>query len=57
MHVVAGVSFLTYFRGRAKDNTGLTVFTMRLENIGLFWHFVDALWLFIFALLYLVGRS
>jgi heme/copper-type cytochrome/quinol oxidase subunit 3 len=57
MHVVAGVSFLTYFRSRAKDNTGLTVFTMRLENIGLFWHFVDALWLFIFALLYLVGRS
>jgi nitric oxide reductase NorE protein len=57
MHVVAGVGFLTYFRSRAKDDTGLAVFSMRLENIGLFWHFVDALWLFIFALLYLVGRS
>ena len=23
------------------------------ENVGLFWHFVDVLWLFIFPMLYL----
>jgi heme/copper-type cytochrome/quinol oxidase subunit 3 len=27
-----------------------------LENVGLFWHFVDVLWIFIFPLLYLIGR-
>jgi len=56
MHVVAGVGFLAYFRSRARAQTGLAVFQRRVENVGLFWHFVDVLWLFIFALLYLVGR-
>jgi nitric oxide reductase NorE protein len=56
MHVIAGVGFLTYFQSRAKAQTGSPVFQRRLENVGLFWHFVDVLWLFIFALLYLVGR-
>jgi nitric oxide reductase NorE protein len=56
MHVLAGVGFLGYFRARARAQTGLVVFQRRLENVGLFWHFVDVLWLFIFALLYLIGR-
>lgn len=56
MHVIAGVGFLAYFRTRARAQAGRAVFQRRLENVGLFWHFVDVLWLFIFALLYLVGR-
>tara|TARA_R110000824_G_scaffold104360_13_gene247776 strand:- start:16738 stop:16869 length:132 start_codon:yes stop_codon:yes gene_type:complete len=27
----------------------------KIENTGLFWHFVDLLWLFIFPMLYLTG--
>lgn len=27
----------------------------KIENVGLFWHFVDVLWLFIFPMLYLAG--
>ncbi len=26
-----------------------------LENTGLYWHFVDIVWIFLFPLLYLVG--
>jgi len=27
--------------------------TVFLENIGLYWHFVDLVWIFLFPLLYL----
>ena len=27
-----------------------------LENVVLFWHYVDVLWIFIFPMLYLMGR-
>jgi cytochrome c oxidase subunit 3 len=28
-----------------------------LENIGLYWHFVDIVWIFLFPTLYLIGRT
>ena len=27
-----------------------------IENFGLYWHFVDIVWLFLFPLLYLINR-
>jgi len=27
-----------------------------VENMGLYWHFVDIVWIFLFPLLYLLGR-
>jgi cytochrome c oxidase subunit 3 len=27
-----------------------------VEMIGLYWHFVDIVWIFLFPLLYLIGR-
>ena len=27
-----------------------------VEMIGLYWHFVDLIWIFLFPLLYLLGR-
>ena len=27
-----------------------------IEGAGLYWHFVDIVWIFLFPLLYLVGR-
>ncbi len=29
-------------------------FTNRVENAGLFWHFVDLVWIFLFPILYLL---
>ena len=26
-----------------------------VENMGLYWHFVDIVWIFLFPLLYLIG--
>jgi cytochrome c oxidase subunit 3 len=27
-----------------------------IENFGLYWHFVDIVWIFLFPLLYLINR-
>jgi nitric oxide reductase NorE protein len=57
LHVVAGMIFIGYCRSHARARAGTASFVTGMENVGLFWHFVDVLWIFIFPLLYLVGRS
>ncbi len=42
-------------RNRAKARVGAAAYTKQIESVGLFWHFVDVLWVFIFPLLYLAG--
>ena len=55
LHVLAGMVFMAHCLSRARAETGLPGFVPKLENTGLFWHFVDLLWLFLFPLLYLAG--
>jgi nitric oxide reductase NorE protein len=57
MHVIAGMVCLAYCRGTAAARALSAARPTGLENVGLFWHFVDVLWIFIFPLLYLVGRQ
>lgn len=56
MHVVAGMMFIAHYRNAAKGGIDSPRYLVGLENVGLFWHYVDVLWIFIFPLLYLVGR-
>ena len=56
LHMVIGVAILIFmiFRARAGDyTTGHVTF---VENFGLYWHFVDIIWIYLFALLYLISR-
>ncbi len=53
LHVCAGMIFIAHCRARARQETGQGLYLKKIENTGLFWHFVDILWLFIFPLLYL----
>lgn len=59
LHVLAGMLFIFHFArnapGCATENHSRYV--QGIENIGLFWHYVDVLWIFIFPMLYLVGRQ
>ena len=54
LHVSAGVIYLLWVAFRVKrgyyDNKGLE----RVELAGLYWHFVDLVWVFIFAFFYLL---
>ncbi len=57
LHVLAGMIFLFAFRKDANACTSSDKYVIGLENVGLFWHYVDVLWIFIFPLLYLVGSK
>ena len=57
MHVIAGMIFIFYFKNNAGACVTSDKYVTGLENVGLFWHYVDVLWVFIFPLLYLVGRK
>jgi heme/copper-type cytochrome/quinol oxidase subunit 3 len=48
-HVVAGAIIMAFVARDAKKNLELH----RVELIGIYWHFVDIVWIFLFPLLYI----
>jgi cytochrome c oxidase subunit III len=40
---------------RARRGQFTPVYFAPVEAVGLYWHFVDIVWIFLFPLLYLVG--
>lgn len=53
-HVLVGVALLSWLLWRAtKLHFGPKHYTA-VENVGLYWHLVDLIWIFLFPLLYLV---
>jgi cytochrome c oxidase subunit 3 len=56
LHVVGGMIVLSYFffQNRTMGRTQIERYTNRLEVGGLFWHFVDLVWIFLFPVLYLL---
>jgi heme/copper-type cytochrome/quinol oxidase subunit 3 len=49
LHVIAGCVIMLIVAADAKKNLEL----QRVENIGIYWHFVDLVWIFLFPLLYI----
>jgi heme/copper-type cytochrome/quinol oxidase subunit 3 len=56
LHVVAGMVVNAYYLGPGFKmwKTNPEQFTNRVETSGLFWHFVDLVWIFLFPVLYLL---
>jgi len=56
LHMIIGVGLFTYLTYKAwKGHYGPEYYTP-LENGGLYWHFVDIVWIYLFPLLYLIDR-
>jgi cytochrome c oxidase subunit III len=54
LHVLIGmgvISFMVYYTQRKKITRQNPI---RLENTGLYWHFVDIVWIYLFPLFYLI---
>ncbi|MEQ1569425.1 MAG: cytochrome c oxidase subunit 3 [Myxococcota bacterium] len=49
LHVIAGMILMGWVASTAMKNQELH----RVENVGLYWHFVDLVWIFLFPLLYI----
>lgn len=55
LHVMIGMGLIIWLAIRAKrGDFGAEYFTP-VEGVGIFWHIVDLIWIFLFPLLYLVG--
>ena len=55
-HVIVGlclltVAFIAALRGKATEHHA-----EKLEVLSLYWHFVDAVWIIVFAVVYVLGR-
>jgi cytochrome c oxidase subunit 3 len=56
LHLSVGVGLVLYFAWRVHRGIGANLDT-RIEIAGLYWHFVDVIWIFLYPLLYLVSRA
>ncbi len=56
LHVLGGMIVFAYFWGPGAKmwKTEPEHFTNRIEIVGLYWHFVDLVWIFLFPVLYLL---
>lgn len=57
IHMIIGVVLMALFIPAAFRNEYRDGNSLRVEVIGLYWHFVDLVWIFLFPLLYLVDRA
>lgn len=55
IHIIIGVGLLLWVLLRAKRNEFDSEHYILAENVGLYWHFVDIVWIFVFPLFYLVA--
>jgi cytochrome c oxidase subunit 3 len=56
LHMVIGIVLLCWLMWRAQRGDFSSGYVAPIENFGLYWHFVDIVWLFLFPLLYLINR-
>ncbi len=56
LHMVVGIGILVWLLRPALAGKFSADNHNWIENFGLYWHFVDIIWIFLFPLLYLFGR-
>jgi cytochrome c oxidase subunit 3 len=56
LHMIIGIAILGFMIIRAKAGAYTSGHVTFVENFGLYWHFVDIVWIYLFALLYLISR-
>ena len=56
IHMIVGLMLMSWLLWTAWKGNYSTEYYMPVEMSGLYWHFVDIVWIFLFPLLYLLGR-
>jgi cytochrome c oxidase subunit III len=57
LHLSIGIGLLLYMLGRVRRGDLTPAYYGPLEVVGLYWSFVDTVWIFLYPSIYLVGRS
>jgi cytochrome c oxidase subunit III len=55
LHMIIGMGLLLWLVRRARRGSFTPSYFAPVEVVGLYWHFVDIVWIFLFPLLYLIG--
>jgi cytochrome c oxidase subunit 3 len=53
-HIVAGIAVLVWILIRAKRNEFSKTYYTPVDLVGLYWHLVDLIWIYLFPLYYLI---
>jgi cytochrome c oxidase subunit 3 len=53
-HMLIGIGLMTWLIAMARAKKFSAAWHNPVENIGLYWHFVDTVWVFLFPILYLL---
>lgn len=56
LHMIIGVGLMTFLLILAIRKRIRSEFPAHVDIIGLYWHFVDIIWIFLYPLIYLVDR-
>src|SRR4029077_4695736 len=56
VHMIIGIGLMTTLAVQARRGRFSAAYHTPVELAGLYWHFVDIVWIFLFPLLYLLGR-
>jgi cytochrome c oxidase subunit 3 len=57
VHVAIGIAVLGAIANRARHGAYSAAYNGPITVAALYWHFVDLVWIFLFALIYLPGRA
>lgn len=57
LHMIVGIGLMLVMILRTMRGRFTSAYYFPIEMTGLYWHFVDIVWVFLFPLLYLVDRS
>lgn len=57
LHLSIGIGLILYMLWRVRRGDLTPAYYAPLEVVGLYWSFVDTVWIFLFPAIYLVGRS
>ena len=56
LHMIIGIPILAALAWKAWSGAYGPSYHTPVEMTGLYWHFVDIVWIFLFPLLYLIGH-
>jgi len=56
LHMIIGIGLMFWLIGLARRGRFSSEYHSPVENFGLYWHFVDIVWVYLFPLLYLISR-
>ena len=57
LHMIIGIVILAMYVVQAQRGRFSKEYFTPIDIIGLYWHFVDIVWIFLFPLLYLISRT